>query len=233
MSADPAPTVLITGAAGHVGRALTDHFLAQDAQLVLLDRQVPNGGSAPPVPDRIVFCAVDLLDRDQVRQAVAQGEARFGKLDVVCHLAGVFAMGQAVHETSDRTWDHLMDLNARTLLSVAAAVVPLLKRRGGSLVTVGAGAAMHGSAGKGAYCASKSALLRLTESMSDELKHRGVRVNCVLPSIIDTPDNRRAMPDADWTAWVTPQALADVIAFLCSKAARAVHGACMPVNGLA
>lgn len=233
MAADPAPTVLITGAAGHLGRALTEHFLAQGAQLVLLDRQAPTGVSASLALDRVLFCAVDLLDRDQVRQAVAQGEARFGKLDVVCHLAGGFAMGEAVHETSDRTWDHLMDLNARTLLHVAAAVVPLLERTGGSFVTVGAGAAMHGSAGKGAYCASKSALLRLTESMSDELKHRGVRVNCVLPSIIDTPDNRRAMPDADWTAWVAPQALAEVIAFLCSKAARAVHGACLPVNGLA
>jgi NAD(P)-dependent dehydrogenase (short-subunit alcohol dehydrogenase family) len=233
MSGDPAPTVLITGAAGHLGRALTDHFLAQGAQLVLLDRQAPTGGSAPLEPDSVLFSMADLLDREQVRRAVAQGEARFGKLDAVCHLAGGFAMGEAVHETSDRTWDHLMDLNARTLIHVAAAVVPLLERRGGSLVTVGASAAMHGAARQGAYSASKSALVRLTESMSDELKRRGVRVNCVLPSIIDTPDNRRAMPDADWTGWVAPQAIADVIGFLCSEAARAVHGACVPVSGLA
>lgn len=232
MAAERARTVLITGAAGHLGRALTDHFLAQGAHLVLLDRQAPPGGAWPVTSERILFCEVDLLDRGQVRQAVAQGEARFGGLDAVCHVAGGFAMGEPVHETSDRTWDHLIDLNARTLIHVAAAVVPLLERRGGSLVTVGAGAAMHGTAGMGAYSASKSALIRLTESMSDELKGRGVRVNCVLPSIIDTPDNRRAMPEAEWSAWVAPHALADVIGFLCSPAARAVHGVCLPVRGL-
>jgi NAD(P)-dependent dehydrogenase (short-subunit alcohol dehydrogenase family) len=117
-------------------------------------------------------------------------------------------------------------------LNVARVTVPhMLARGGGRVVTVGAGAALRGAAGMGAYSASKSALIRLTESMSAELKDRNVNVNCVLPSIIDTPENRRAMPGADPSAWVAPEALADVIVFLGSDGARALHGASIPVTG--
>ena len=124
-------------------------------------------------------------------------------------------------------------MNARTLVNVARAVVPhMVKHGGGRIVAVGAHAALRGVAGMGAYCASKSALVRLVEAMSAELKEKHVNVNCVLPTIIDTPDNRAAMPDADPARWVAPQALAEAIAFLASDAARAVHGAALPVSGL-
>jgi NAD(P)-dependent dehydrogenase (short-subunit alcohol dehydrogenase family) len=110
-------------------------------------------------------------------------------------------------------------------------VPQLLGRGGGRIVTVGAAAAAKGVAQMGAYCASKSALVRLTESLSAELRDRNINVNCVLPSIIDTPDNRAAMPDADPARWVAPQALAEVIVFLASEGARAIHGAAIPVTG--
>jgi NAD(P)-dependent dehydrogenase (short-subunit alcohol dehydrogenase family) len=117
-------------------------------------------------------------------------------------------------------------------LSIAQALVPhLVQQGGGSIVTVGATAAAKGAARMGAYGASKSALIRLTEAMAAELKDHRIRVNCVLPSIIDTPDNRAAMPESDASRWVAPQALAEVIAFLCSDAARAIHGAAIPVTG--
>lgn len=227
-TSDATPVVLITGAAGHLGRAVARVFRERGARLVLLDRQAP----AQVAPGDL-FLEADLLDRAAVRQAVEQGCAQFGGLSVVCHIAGGFRMGEAVHETSDATWDFLMDLNARSLLNVAAATVPVLLQGGsGRIVTVGAGAAARGGAAMGAYSASKSALIRLTESMSAELKAKGINVNCVLPSIIDTPDNRSAMPDADPAQWVAPAALAEVIAFLASDAARAVHGAAIPVSGL-
>ena len=141
-------------------------------------------------------------------------------------------MGEKVHETSAENWDFLLGLNAGSLLGIAAAVVPhLIERGGGRIVTIGAGAAREGAARMGAYCASKSALIRLTEAMSAELRDHDINVNCVLPSIIDTPDNRAAMPDADASRWVKPEALADVIAFLTSDAARAIHGAAIPVSG--
>lgn len=228
-------TVLITGAAGHLGRAVSARFANAGASLVLVDRNaglLETAYGAEAGGDRVLFGA-DLLDADQAQAALAAGVERFGHVDVLCHLAGGFRMGEAVHETSPGTWDFLFDLNARTLVHIARAVVPhLIERGGGKIVTVGAYAANKGFAGMGAYCASKSSLIRLTESMSAELKNFGINVNCVLPTIIDTPDNRSAMPDADPTRWVSSQALAEVIAFLASGAARAVHGAALPVTGL-
>jgi len=142
-------------------------------------------------------------------------------------------MGEAVHETRDATWDFLLDLNARSIIHTARAVVPGMVARGeGRIVNVAAHAALRGTAGMGAYCASKSAVMRLTESMAAELRERGINVNCVMPTIIDTPENRRDMPDADPARWVAPADLAEVIRFLASPAARAVHGAALPVTGL-
>jgi NAD(P)-dependent dehydrogenase (short-subunit alcohol dehydrogenase family) len=225
------PTILITGAAGHLGRALAARASAQGARLVLLDRDAAALQRAYGETGEQL--ALDLLDQAQLAARLTPLLQRVGRVDAVCHLAGGFRMGEAVHETSAQTWDFLMDLNARSLVHTASVVVPhLLQHGGGSFVTVGAGAAQRGGAQMGAYAASKSALIRLSESMSAELKGRGIRVNCVLPSIIDTPDNRSAMPDADPAQWVHPDALADVILFLASDAARAIHGAAVPVSGL-
>jgi NAD(P)-dependent dehydrogenase (short-subunit alcohol dehydrogenase family) len=143
-------------------------------------------------------------------------------------------MGEAVHETTAATWQRMLDLNVNTMLHSAAAVVPVMRRaRHGYIVNVGAMSALRGAAQMGAYIASKSALMRLTESMSAELREDGINVNAVLPSTIDTPANRQSMPDADATRWVAPAALAAVIGFLASDDARAVHGALIPVTGLA
>jgi NAD(P)-dependent dehydrogenase (short-subunit alcohol dehydrogenase family) len=225
-------SVLITGAAGNLGRAVAAAFARGGARLALMDRD--HAGLQRAFADMPEACLLpaDLLDADQVRAGVAEALARFGRIDAVCHLAGGFRMGEPVHETRAVQWDFLMDLNARSLLHVADAVVPqLLAQGGGRIVTVGAAGAQRGSAQMGAYCAAKSAVLRLTEAMSAELRDHHVNVNCVLPSIIDTPENRAAMPDADITRWVSPAALADVIAFLASEAARAIHGAAIPVTG--
>lgn len=232
-----ARTVMITGAAGNLGRAVASTFEAEGARLVLLDRADPvlqsafgadgAGGAAR------LLVAADLLDAAQVAAAVTQAVRRFGRIDVLCHLAGAFRMGEAVHATSDDTWDFLFDLNARSVLNIARAVVPHMTRHGGGkIVHVGAFAALRGDARMGAYAASKSSVIRLTESMAAELREKNVNVNCVLPTIIDTPENRAAMPDADPSRWVAPDDLASVIAFLASDAARAVHGAALPVAGL-
>jgi NAD(P)-dependent dehydrogenase (short-subunit alcohol dehydrogenase family) len=225
-------TVFITGAAGHLGRAVAAAFRKGGARLILADRHADTLQRTFSDSHGALLLPLDLLDREQVRSGVQAALKRVGAIDICCHIAGGFRMGEAVHETSADTWDFLMDLNARTLLNVANAVVPGMCERGsGRIVTVGAAAAARGAAQMGAYCAAKSALIRLTEAMSAELKDKGINVNCVLPSIIDTPDNRASMPDADATRWVAPEALADVIVFLGSDAARAVHGASIPVTG--
>ena len=228
-------TVLVTGAAGNLGRAVAQAFADGGARLVLvdLDRATPRRRlrrrCRRPAAGRRPTCSTAL----QVGAAVRSARERFGGIDVLCHLAGGFRMGEAVHETSDATWDFLFDLNARTLINVAQAVVPLMLAAGrGKIVNVGAAAALKGAARMGAYCAAKDGVIRLTEAMSAELRERGINVNCVLPTIIDTPENRADMPEADPSRWVAPAALADVIAFLASDAARAIHGAALPVTGL-
>ena len=226
--------VMVTGAAGALGRMVAATFEREGASLVLLDASAEGlraafgeaGGTRLPV-------AADLTDDAAVRRAVDAALARFGRIDVLCNIAGAFRMGPPVHETPAELWRFMMDVNAGTVLSTARAVVPAMLAAGsGRIVNVSAAASREGKAGMAAYCASKDAVTRLTESMAAELRDRGINVNCVLPSIIDTPQNRKDMPDADFARWVAPAALAEVIAFLASDAARAVHGAAIPVVGL-
>ena len=232
-----AQVVMITGAAGQLGRAVAAAVSAQGARLVLLDRERAVLEAAYEAemfePQDSLLLPCNLLDDQAVAGTVEEALRSFGRIDVLCNIAGGFRMGEAVHETSDDTWDFLHDINARTLLHATRAVMPGMLRQGaGCIVNVGAYAALRGVAQMGAYTASKSTVIRLTEAMSAELREQGIRVNCVLPSILDTPDNRAAMPGADPARWVAPAALADVMVFLASDAARAVHGAALPVTGL-
>ncbi|UDM52346.1 SDR family NAD(P)-dependent oxidoreductase [Cupriavidus sp. MP-37] len=219
--------VLVTGASGNLGRAVAHAFAQAGARVVLLDRHaapLPEAGSGH------LALQADLLDADSLGQAIGGAVQACGRIDVVCNLAGGFAMGTGIHETSAADWNRLFDMNVGTVLNMARAVVPhMLAAGGGAIVNVGANSAARGLAQMGAYCASKDALARVTESMSAELRDQGIRVNAVLPSILDTPENRQAMPDADSSRWVALDALADVIVFLASDAARAVHGALLPV----
>lgn len=216
-------TVVLTGASGNLGQAVAAAFAGEN--VVLLDVRPPKGEG--------VFIQTDLLDSKSVQAAADQIRARFGRIDVLCNLAGGFRMGAPVHETSDTDWDFLFNLNARTVLNSAKAVVPgMIKSGGGKIVNVGAYAAQKGAARMGAYIASKSAVIRLTETMAAELREQNINVNCVLPTIIDTPENRAAMPKSDPRKWVAPQDLAAVVLFLASDAARAIHGAALPVTGL-
>ena len=229
-----ADTAMITGAAGNLGHALAAAFAASGANLVLLDRTRERLDAEYGAPDaRRLHVACDLLDAAQVEAAAAAAIDRFGRIDVLCNIAGGFRMGPPVHETSDADFAFMLDLNARPLLHTARAVAPrMLAAGGGRIVNVGAFSAQRGTAQMGAYVAAKSAVIRLTETMAAELRERNINVNCVLPTIIDTPENRKAMPASDPARWVAPGDLANVVVFLASPAARAVHGAALPVTGL-
>lgn len=159
--------------------------------------------------------------------------AEASEIDVLANIAGGFAMGDTVATTSDDAWDAMMNINVRTVLNMCRAAVPGMMARGtGKIVNVGARGALRGTAGMAAYVSSKSVVIRLTETLADEVKQHGVNVNCVLPSVIDTPRNRADMPNADWGKWVSPQDIAQVVLFLASPAAAAIHGAAIPVEGL-
>jgi NAD(P)-dependent dehydrogenase (short-subunit alcohol dehydrogenase family) len=233
MATQPA-TVVVTGASGNLGRAVAQAFSERGDNLVLIaSRREPLvaafGGDEP----RRFIAPANLLDRSEVDAAVKAAVARFSRIDVLCNIAGGFRMGPSVHETSDDDWIAMFDINVRTMLNIVRAVVPhMLAAGAGRIINVGASSAQKGAAQMGAYIAAKSAVIRITETMAAELRAQGINVNCVLPTIIDTPENRAAMPDADPRRWVAPADLANVFVFLASDAARAIHGAAIPVSGL-
>lgn len=213
--------VVVTGAAGVVGRAVADAFHLANADVTGIDIVEAN------TPYRSIVA--DLIDPDDAARAADAA----GHIDVLANIAGGFTMGESVTETSDETWDFMFNLNARTVLNMARAVVPGMRNHGaGRIVNIGARAGLRGAGAMGAYCASKSVVLRLTESLADELKADGINVNCILPSIVDTPRNREDMPKADFSKWVRPDQIASVVLFLASDAAGAIHGASIPVEGL-
>lgn len=221
-------TVVITGANGGLGKSVAAKAKSLGAALVLLDVAF-----APEELQRneagVAKYAVDLTSAEATRECFE----KIGRFDALFNLAGGFDMGPLVHEIPDQQWDFLFKINVTTLQNAVRAAVPKLLAQGrGAIVNVGALGALKGQARMGGYCASKSVVMRLTESLSEELKQQGINVNAVLPSLIDTPRNRADMPDADFSKWVSPDDLANVICFLASDAAKAVHGALVPVTGL-
>jgi NAD(P)-dependent dehydrogenase (short-subunit alcohol dehydrogenase family) len=227
---------IITGAAGNLGRATAEAMRAAGARTVLVDTSREHLEAAYPSaaqdPDRLLCGGVDLTDEHGAQGVVAAARERFGRVDTLVNTVGGFRGGKSVQEEDLATWDLMMAINVRTTLLACRAVLPGFYEQGqGAIVNIAAGAALSGPPGLAAYSASKSAVIRLTEALAAEGKAKGVRVNAVLPSTIDTPQNRAAMPNADTSKWVAPEALADVIVFLASDAARAVTGVALPVFG--
>ncbi len=226
--------VVVTGAAGALGQGVFAYFAGQGASVVALDYSEDLLDSAfPDKEEQHRYLSVDLTSAESCASVFQTVVSDLGRIDVLCNVAGGFMMGESVHETTDKTWDFLMNLNARSIVNTAQAVVPqMISQGGGKIVNVAAGAATRGMAQMGAYTASKAAVMRLTEAMAAELREQNINVNAIMPSMIDTPRNREDMPDADYSKWVPPEQLASVIGFLASDAAAAVHGASVPVDGL-
>jgi len=225
---------LITGATGALGRVVARQFYDAGATLALTstDEQKLHQLFADLAlnPDHLLIGGVNLSDPVQAEAAVQQMVQRFGRIDILVNTVGGYKGGVPVHQTSVEDWDSMLTLNARVAFIISRAVIPvMLQAGGGKIVHVAGRAALAGSAGVAAYAAAKSAVVRLTESLAAELKEHHINVNCVLPGTIDTPANRAAMPDADFSRWVRPEAIGEVIMFLCSPAARALHGVAVPV----
>jgi NAD(P)-dependent dehydrogenase (short-subunit alcohol dehydrogenase family) len=226
--------VVITGAAGNLGSAVARAFQRTGAKLALVDRAAGRLGETFPdlagSPDCFFTPPTDITDPGAVGATIEAIQRHFGRIDILLNIAGGFRAGRPLHETSLSDWDLMIDLNARSVFITCQAAIPHMLSQGyGVIINIASRAALRGEALQSAYSASKAAVVRLTESMAAELKAAGINVNCVMPGIIDTPQNRAAMPEADFSKWVAPEAVADVILFLSSDGARAIHGASLPV----
>jgi len=225
--------IIVTGAFGALGRVVAQVAADQGAKVAALDvAPAPPAGLAERLrPASAVLAGVDLSSAEGAGKAIDAVKTRFGRIDALVNIAGGFGW-EKVEAGDSATWRRLFALNLETALNASRAALPhLLASGAGRIVNVGANAALKAGLGLGAYGASKSAVHRLTESLAEETKNRGVTVNAVLPSIIDTPANRKDMPDADFAKWVKPEDLAEVILFLASDEARAITGALIPVTG--
>ena len=219
--------VVVTGALGALGSVVVDEALAQGAKIASVDHAPTQ---APATADLFELGGVDLTDAAHARKAIDAAASHFGKLDALINIAGGFAF-ETVADGDPRTWQRMYALNVLTALNASRAAIPHLVASGaGRIINVGAIGALQAGSGMGAYAASKSGVHRLTEALAAELKGK-ITVNAVLPSTIDTAANRASMPDADFTKWVRPEELAEVILFLASDAASAVTGTLLPVNG--
>ena len=218
-------TIVITGAFGILGRAAAEEAKARGATVAMLDIRV----SEQAITDSALAIAVDLGDLAAASAAMRTIREKTGRIDALLNIAGGFVW-QTVEEGDITAWDRMFALNAKTALTASKAALPHLIESKGAIVNVGANAALKASAGMGAYAASKMGVMKLTESMAEELKGK-VRVNAVLPSIIDTPQNRKDMPKTDPNIWVKPSELAKAMLFLASDEASAITGALVPVTG--
>ena len=218
--------VVVTGGHGVLGRAVVEAALSLGLKVALIDHATGQG--APE--GALEIAGVDLTDAAAAEHALARVVEQLGRVDAVLNIAGGF-----VWQTTDDekpAWDRMFALNLTTALNASRSALPYLKASSdGRIVNVGSAAALKAGAGMGAYAASKSAVHNLTQAMAEELKATSVTVNAVLPSIIDTPANRKDMPDADPATWVAPADLAQVILFLASPDSRAMTGALVPVTG--
>jgi len=224
--------IFVTGAAGNLGHAVAKRAIKAGAKVSLTDmlgetllQEFPESEST------MVRIGADISEIDSCRTLIAETRSKFGSIDGVISTVGGFAFAPVLDDNYT-TWEHMLTLNLKTAFHVAKASAEVMRdQRSGAIVLTGATAALQAPTGVPAYAASKSGVMRLTESLAEELKSIGVRVNCVMPSIIDTPQNREAMPNANPDSWVSPDAVAEVMLFLVSEGARAVSGALLPVTG--
>jgi NAD(P)-dependent dehydrogenase (short-subunit alcohol dehydrogenase family) len=220
--------VVVTGGFGVLGRAVAEAALAAGLAVAAVDQATAPSPGLPP--EILALGGVDLSDPAEAQAAMTAVAARFGRIDALLNIAGGFVW-QTTEDGDPAAWERLYRLNVLTTLHASRAALPhLLASDVGRIVNVGANAAVRAGQGMGAYAAAKAGVHRLTEALAEETKGRGLTVNAVLPSILDTPANRADMPDADPAQWVRPADLAAVMLFLASPAAGAVTGALLPVT---
>lgn len=227
---------LVAGGTGGLGRAVSLAFLKENAKVVATYRNQTEWdalkSAAGAAASRLEGYAVDVTDEAAVRQLIEKILAKHGRLDALVNTVGGYAGGLKLWEMETKVFDQMLALNLRSGFALSrAAVRAMLKQGHGAIVNIAAKAAFDHAAGAAAYAASKAAAVAMLDSLAEDVKGSGVRVNTILPSIIDTEANRKAMPKSDFSKWPKPEDVARVILFLCSDDSRVIHGAAIPVYG--
>ena len=227
--------VLVAGGTGGLGRAVSLAFVEEGANVVVTYR---NQSEFDALKSEIAKSSslegqsVDVTDETAVRQLIGGILSEHGRLDVMVNAVGGYAGGAPLWELESKVFDQMLALNLQSGFILARAVVPaMLKQKSGVIINVASKAAFDHAAGAAAYVASKAAAVAMMDSLAADLKGTGVRANSILPSIIDTEANRKAMPNADFAQWPKPEEIARVILFLCGDDAKLIHGAAVPVYG--
>jgi NAD(P)-dependent dehydrogenase (short-subunit alcohol dehydrogenase family) len=229
MSDHAGRVALITGATGALGKAVTKAF--RDAGVCVAGAATHWAPDVESTPGFIPLSA-NLMVVSEAAALIEQALARFGRLDMAIHLAGGFAGGHPIEDTPDEEWDHMWNLNLRTAVNVMRSAIPVMRRAGwGRIVAVGSKAGAESPAGLSAYVASKAALHAVIRVAAEEVRLAGITVNAVLPSVIDTPMNRKSMMDVQASRMVKPESIASHLLWLCSDAAADVNGALIPMYG--
>jgi len=231
---------VVSGATGALGRAVVKKLLEHGVQVAPVYRSKDGRKELEDFlgekKDRVYFVEADVTDGNRVQRAITQVIDEFRRIDVLLNLAGTWRGGKEVWETTENDWDLLMNLNLKSVYFLCKAVLPgMIEQNYGKIVCVAARPALEKRyrAKSGAYSVSKSGVVVLTETIAEEVKKYNININCVVPSTIDTPDNRKNMPDADTSKWVKPEEIANVILFLISDDSKVTSGAAVPVYGKA
>ena len=227
--------VLITGGTGALGKTLTQRFISSGATTIatyLKDENIETNKGQNAINAQ--FIKADVTREEQVVRLISAIVERFGHIDILVNSVGGYLGGKSVTDLEEHEWDLMMNLNLKSAFLISKHVIPVMKSSGpgGKIVHISSKTGLKAEGHDSAYAASKSGLIRLVESISQETKDLGINVNCILPSVIDTEANRRAMPKADFSKWVKTDYITNVVFFLCSQEAKVITGAAIPTYGL-
>jgi NAD(P)-dependent dehydrogenase (short-subunit alcohol dehydrogenase family) len=227
--------VLVTGGTGALGRAVTKAFITSNAKLIssyVVDREV--GQLEEQIKSAVRLIKADIGKEDEVKKLVSSILGNYGQIHILVNIVGGYIGGKSVAELDEKEWDLMMNMNLKSAFLMSKNVIPqMISSKNGKIVHVSSRSGLKSTGYDSAYAASKSGLIRLVESLSEEVKDLNINVNCIMPSTIDTEANRIAMPNADHNKWVKPPDLANVVLFLCSEEGKAITGAAVPTYGLA
>jgi len=228
--------VLVSGGTGALGQSISLDFLKSGASVIITyvnDSEIKSLESKfGNFMKKVMLVKVNLMNEDEVKKLITKILNANDKIDILINAVGGYRAGQPVTQIDEKDWDLMMNLNLKTAFLISKHVVKEMEKQGyGKVIHVAARSGLKGSGNDAAYVASKSGILRLVESLSEEVKNDSINVNCILPSIIDTDANRQSMPDEDFSKWVSPSEISRVLLFLASEESNSINGACIPIYG--